>query len=107
MPNGGALLVKARAADPGHLPDNLASGSYVHMSVVDTGLGMSAEILARASEPFFSTKPTGSGLGLSMVHGLTLQSGGAVHIASQPGEGTTVSLWLPVAHESGFDGSGA
>ena len=97
MPNGGELLVKARVADHAPLPDKLAPGSYVHLSVIDSGLGMDAETLARASEPFFSTKPAGSGLGLSMVHGLTLQSGGAMHIASRPNEGTSVSLWLPVA----------
>jgi signal transduction histidine kinase len=99
MPNGGQLLIEARTADQSHLPDKLASGSYVHLSVVDTGVGMDAETLKRASEPFFSTKPTGkgSGLGLSMVHGLMLQSGGAMHIASRPNEGTSVSLWLPVA----------
>ena len=101
MPNGGELLIKARTADEAHLPEKLAPGSYVHLSVVDTGLGMDAETLKRASEPFFSTKPMGkgSGLGLSMVHGLTLQSGGAMHIASRPNEGTSVSLWLPVARD--------
>jgi signal transduction histidine kinase len=99
MPNGGELLVRAREADPVHLPDKLAPDSYVQLSVVDTGIGMDAETLKRASEPFFSTKPTGkgSGLGLSMVHGLMLQSGGAMQIASRPDEGTSVSLWLPVA----------
>jgi signal transduction histidine kinase len=104
MPNGGELLIKARTADQAHLPDTLAPGSYVHLSVVDTGVGMDAETLKRASEPFFSTKPTGkgSGLGLSMVHGLTLQSGGAMHIASRPNEGTSVSLWLPVAQGPGL-----
>ena len=101
MPNGGELLIKARTADEAHLTEKLAPGSYVHLSVVDTGLGMDAETLKRASEPFFSTKPKGkgSGLGLSMVHGLTLQSGGAMHIASRPNEGTSVSLWLPVARD--------
>jgi CheY-like chemotaxis protein len=99
MPEGGELLVKARVADQVHLPaEKLTPGPYVHLSVVDTGVGMDAETLKRASEPFFSTKPTGkgSGLGLSMVHGLMLQSGGAMHIASRPNEGTAVSLWLPV-----------
>ena len=63
---------------------------------------MDPDTLRRAWEPFFSTKPTGkgSGLGLSMVHGLMLQSGGAVEITSRPNEGTAVSLWLPVAPES-------
>ena len=101
MPDGGGLLVKAREADRLHLPDKLAPQSYVQLSVVDTGVGMDAETLKRASEPFFSTKPKGkgSGLGLSMVHGLMLQSGGAMHIASRPNEGTSVSLWLPVAQD--------
>jgi signal transduction histidine kinase len=99
MPDGGELAITARAAEGASLPDNLAPGCYVHLSVADTGIGMDAETLRRASEPFFSTKPTGkgSGLGLSMVHGLTLQSGGAMQIVSHPGEGTTVSLWLPTA----------
>ena len=101
MPDGGGLVVKAREADPLHLPDKLAPQSYVQLSVIDTGVGMDGETLKRASEPFFSTKPKGkgSGLGLSMVHGLMLQSGGAMHIASRPNEGTSVSLWLPVAQD--------
>ena len=63
---------------------------------------MDPDTLRRAWEPFFSTKPTGkgSGLGLSMVHGLMLQSGAAVEMTSRPNEGTAVSLWLPVAPES-------
>jgi signal transduction histidine kinase len=99
MPQGGELAITARVAEGRDLPDHLTSGGYVHLSVADTGMGMDAGTLRRASEPFFSTKPAGkgSGLGLSMVHGLTLQSGGAMHIVSHPGEGTVVSLWLPIA----------
>ncbi|MBV9290752.1 MAG: response regulator [Hyphomicrobiales bacterium] len=99
MPSGGEIRIKARAADAAHLPEKLARGAYVHLSVADEGVGMDAEILKRASEPFFTTKPKGkgSGLGLSMVQGLTLQSGGGMQIASRPNEGTRVSLWLPVA----------
>lgn len=99
MPNGGELTIKARTAEGPDRPDLLNPGSYVRLSVSDTGTGMDAETLRRASEPFFSTKPAGkgSGLGLSMVHGLTLQSGGAMQIVSHPDEGTTVSLWLPIA----------
>jgi signal transduction histidine kinase len=99
MPSGGRLLIQARPADDADLPDKLARGSYVRLSVVDTGVGMDADTLKRASEPFFTTKPAGkgSGLGLSMVHGLTLQSGGAMQIASRPNEGTVVSLWIPGA----------
>jgi CheY-like chemotaxis protein len=71
----------------------------VHVSVADTGIGMNEATLAKAMEPFFTTKGVGkgTGLGLSMVHGLTAQSGGAVHIASELGKGTVVSLWLPRA----------
>ncbi len=102
MPQGGELVIKARTAEEAHLPEKLAPGAYVHVRVTDTGVGMDADTLRRAWEPFFSTKPTGkgSGLGLSMVHGLMLQSGGAIEIASRPNEGTAVSLWLPVAPES-------
>jgi signal transduction histidine kinase len=99
MLSGGELVIRARTADEAHLPDELAPGRYVYLSVSDTGVGMDADTLKRASEPFFTTKPAGkgSGLGLSMVHGLTLQSGGAMQIASRSNHGTTVSLWLPVA----------
>jgi CheY-like chemotaxis protein len=69
------------------------------LSVRDTGEGMSAETLARAVEPFFSTKGVGkgTGLGLSMVFGLAQQSGGALRLESAPSTGTTAKLWLPIA----------
>ena len=99
MPYGGQIVIKARIADETHLPEQLAPGSYVNLSIVDTGVGMDADTLRRAAEPFFSTKRAGKGLGLglSMVHGLALQSGGAMQIVSRLGEGTTVLLWFPVA----------
>ena len=99
IPSGGVLSITARATDESGIPDKLTPGSYVRLSVTDTGVGMDAVTLKRAAEPFFTTKPVGkgSGLGLSMVHGLTLQSGGEMRIVSKPNEGTTVSLWLPVA----------
>ncbi|MBB4067201.1 PAS domain S-box-containing protein [Gellertiella hungarica] len=77
-------------------PD-LAPGQYVVIAVTDTGSGMPPEIMARAFEPFFSTKPVGkgSGLGLSMVYGFVKQSGGHVKIYSELGEGTTVRIYLP------------
>ena len=80
-------------------PFGLAAGAYVRLSVRDTGEGMDAQTLARASEPFFTTKPQGkgTGLGLAMTRGFAEQSGGALHIESAPGRGTTVSLWFPVA----------
>jgi signal transduction histidine kinase len=101
MPSGGVLSINARATDGADIPDKLAPGSYVRLSVTDTGVGMDSQTLKRAAEPFFTTKPVGkgSGLGLSMVHGLTLQSGGHMQIVSKQNEGTTVSLWLPVATE--------
>jgi hypothetical protein len=69
------------------------------LSVSDTGEGMSGTTLAKAMEPFFTTKGIGkgTGLGLSMVHGLTAQCGGTINITSQLGRGTTVNLWLPAA----------
>jgi signal transduction histidine kinase len=102
MPDGGQLLITAKPADEARLPEKRGLGTYVLLSVADTGIGMDVETLRRASEPFFSTKPAGkgSGLGLSMVHGLALQSGGAMRIESAPGEGTKVSLWLPTAGDA-------
>ena len=78
---------------------HLRPGDYVRIEVVDTGPGMAPEVRARAAEPFFSTKPRGqgAGLGLSMARGFADQSGGALRIDSEPGEGATVALWLPVA----------
>jgi PAS domain S-box-containing protein len=100
MPGGGRLTI---AADRGDIvqahPDGPAAGAYVRLSVTDTGLGMDADTLKRAIEPFFTTKGVGkgTGLGLAMVQGLAVQSGGGMQITSIPDEGTTVTLWLPVA----------
>jgi PAS domain S-box-containing protein len=72
-------------------------GDYVVLTMSDTGIGMDEEALARAADPFFTTKGVGkgTGLGLSMVHGFALQSGGALTMSSRPGAGTNVELWLP------------
>ena len=100
MPRGGTLTISCRnETGTGRLPPTLARGDYVRISVADTGEGMSEETLAKAMEPFFTTKGIGkgTGLGLSMVQGLTAQSGGATRIESQLGKGTVVHLWLPRA----------
>jgi PAS domain S-box-containing protein len=98
MPAGGTLRVTADAppVDPGHR-SQLPPGRYVRLSVADTGVGMAEDVLARAIEPFYSTKGIGrgTGLGLSMVHGLASQLGGALTIESKPGLGTNVEIWLP------------
>ncbi len=80
MPDGGVLTLMVESATIGPETDlKLAPGQYLRLSIVDTGTGMDAETLTRAVEPFFSTKEVGrgTGLGLSMVHGLTAQLGGA------------------------------
>lgn len=98
MPEGGQLTVRL-AMTEAPPPPGLAPGRWLTISVSDTGHGMDAATLARAVEPFFTTKGPGrgTGLGLSMVHGLAAQSGGALVIESAPGAGTTATLWLPLS----------
>jgi signal transduction histidine kinase/CheY-like chemotaxis protein len=98
MPDGGSIEIKVAPYQASNDPA-LQSGRYLKLSVTDTGTGMSPEILKRAIEPFYSSKPLGkgTGLGLSMVHGLTVQLGGALQLTSTAGEGTTATLVLPVA----------
>jgi PAS domain S-box-containing protein len=100
MAGGGTLTIAATAEKvaAGQV-GGLAAGAYVRLTVADTGVGMDAATLARAVEPFFSTKGIGrgTGLGLSMVHGLAAQLGGALTLDSRQGEGTVAALWLPVS----------
>jgi signal transduction histidine kinase/ActR/RegA family two-component response regulator len=102
MPDGGPLTILAEqvAIGPRATP-KMTPGLYVRLSVIDAGCGMDAETVARAVEPFYSTKEfgRGTGLGLSMVHGLAAQLGGGFEITSAPGEGTRVDLYLPVADD--------
>ncbi|HEY0163766.1 MAG TPA: ATP-binding protein, partial [Sphingomicrobium sp.] len=98
MPDGGTLTISTKldAVEGGHRL-KLAPGRYVRLSVADTGVGMDETTVARAVEPFFSTKGIGrgTGLGLSMVDGLAAQLGGALTIDSKPKLGTCIELWLP------------
>jgi PAS domain S-box-containing protein len=105
MPRGGVVLIEAaNAVIDRHLATasgELPPGDYVVVAVRDNGAGMTDEVMARAVEPFFTTKPpgAGSGLGLSMVFGTMQQLGGAMHIDSVVAVGTTVRLYLPRAAE--------
>jgi signal transduction histidine kinase/CheY-like chemotaxis protein len=103
MPVGGEFILSAQLAEQKKKQaDAVKPGRYVVVKVADTGTGMDAETRRRAIEPFFSTKGVGqgTGLGLSMAHGLALQLGGALKIESEPGRGTSVALWLPVSERS-------
>lgn len=102
MPEGGELHIFAQEEVVGEdHPAKLPPGRYLRLCVADTGTGMDAETLARAVEPFFSTKGIGkgTGLGLSMVHGLAAQLGGGLTLQSRLGVGTRADLWLPVARD--------
>ena len=99
MANGGRLTLSTANVASASRPAELAAGDYVMIAVTDTGTGMSDAVLAKAFEPFYTTKDVGkgSGLGLSMVHGVAKQSGGCVTIESRLGVGTTVRVYLPRA----------
>ena len=97
--SGRIAIVIRRERDVEAADAPLAPGDYASISVEDSGPGMDAETLRQAVEPFFSTKGVGqgTGLGLSMVHGMARQSGGAFVLKSRPDQGTTASIWLPSA----------
>ena len=100
MPDGGRITIETankwideRAAKT----REIEPGQYISVCVTDTGTGMTAEVMERAFDPFYTTKPLGqgTGLGLSMIHGFVRQSGGQVRIYSELGQGTTMCLYLP------------
>ena len=96
MPKGGVIIIAAREGDA---PPGAEAGRYICLSVTDSGEGMDEATLARAKEPFFTTKGVGkgTGLGLSTVDGMTAQLGGKLVVRSRKGEGTTAEIWLPMA----------
>ncbi len=101
MPGGGVLTIAVERMQMGEgarrVEASLEPGSYVVMSVCDTGTGMTPEVADRAFEPFFTTKPpgAGTGLGLSIVYGIVKQHHGAVRVESQQGHGTSIRIYLP------------
>ncbi|MGV3456422.1 PAS domain S-box protein [Sphingomonas sp.] len=99
MPDGGLIRIEGVEREVIGEVRGLTSGHYVRMTVSDEGTGMDAATLARATEPFFTTKGVGkgTGLGLSMIHGFARQNGGMLEIESAPGKGTHAHIWLPVA----------
>ncbi len=104
MPNGGKLVIETEnvVIDKDAARDELSPGSYVRLSVSDTGSGMPPEILVRAFEPFFTTKGPGkgTGLGLASVYGFIKQSGGHIALYSEVGRGTTANIYLPKFDQS-------
>jgi signal transduction histidine kinase len=86
---------------------NLKPGSYIRLTVRDTGCGMTPEVLQRVFEPFFTTRPVGegNGLGLAIVHGIVTGHGGAISIDSAPGQGATFHIYLPVTDNGVPSGS--
>ena len=103
MPAGGQLVIETsdKVIGPGDnaLMSNVTPGDYVLMSVSDSGVGMTPDVMSHAFEPYFTTKEVGkgTGLGLTTIHGFIQQSGGHIYLESQPGRGTTVRILLPRA----------
>jgi len=110
MPEGGKIVIAVENIELSEgMLGALPAGPYVRVCVEDTGAGMTPEVAARAFEPFFTTKEfgKGTGLGLSQVYGFIAQSGGEVQLLSEPGKGTAVNIYLPVAKGSDGDPNSA
>ena len=106
MPQGGTITIAAQRESLASAEAGLAPGEYVRLSVIDEGEGMTEQVLAQATEPFFTTKGIGkgTGLGLPMVQGLAQQSGGKFLLTSVEGEGTTAEIWLRVSEARSAEG---
>ncbi|RBP02318.1 PAS domain S-box-containing protein [Roseiarcus fermentans] len=109
MPEGGRLILEVSSAcldaDYAQMYPEVRPGRYGLITVSDTGVGMAPEVRRRAFEPYFTTKPVGDGvgLGLSMVYGFVKQSGGHIQLYSEPGRGTCVRIYLPIADDGGAE----
>jgi signal transduction histidine kinase/CheY-like chemotaxis protein len=107
MERGGILSVLLERVDLAEVRSlsrgTLSPGPYVRLVIKDTGVGIRPEVVERIFDPFFTTRGVGkgTGLGLSLVHGIVTDLGGAIHVNSVPGEGTTFEIWLPVTTEVG------
>lgn len=102
MPAGGAVAIRTAQVTMAPGDPALGPGWYLRISFVDTGSGISPELIGRAAQPYFTTKPgTGSGLGLATVRGLVRSRGGEMRLSSPPGAGTTVTLDLPAVSADG------
>jgi two-component system, cell cycle sensor histidine kinase and response regulator CckA len=102
MPDGGPLAISTANVDLAEPPRDLQldAGRYVTLTVRDGGCGMTDDVRTRIFEPFFTTKETGTGLGLATVYGIVRQAGGAIRVDSRPGQGSSFTVYLPVADEN-------
>ena len=100
MPGGGTITISVESCDVFRSTPDVPEGSYVKLSVRDTGTGIEPGIRSRIFEPFFTTKTTGSGLGLPTVQGIVKEAGGYLSVQSIPGKGSTFSIYLPKAAET-------
>jgi PAS domain S-box-containing protein len=102
MPDGGTVRISARNEAVG-VPGRqaLGPGDYVHICIADTGVGIKPDVLPRIFDPYFSTKETGSGLGLAASYSIVRKHGGLINVESEYGRGTTFHIWLPALRESG------